>query len=64
MEIDPDNQSKELDAGGVNDDWPVGRGVFIQDDKDFVVQVNFEDHLQMTVLPNRANPNDGFMYGL
>ena len=35
--IQADNKSDELNAAGVNDDWPVGRGIFIQDDKDFLV---------------------------
>lgn len=29
--IDPNNKNEELDAAGINDDWPVGRGIFIQD---------------------------------
>jgi len=48
--IDPDNKNKDHDAGGVNDDWPVGRGVFIQDNKEFIVMVNFEDHLRFVIL--------------
>lgn len=40
------------DAAGINDDWPVGRGVFINDAKTFVVLVNFEDHLEIVVLPD------------
>ena len=43
-------RNKEHDAAGINDDWPVGRGVFISDDKDFFVFVNFEDHLKLVVL--------------
>mmetsp|Transcript_37866 Transcript_37866/g.27880 ORF Transcript_37866/g.27880 Transcript_37866/m.27880 type:complete len:91 (+) Transcript_37866:626-898(+) len=39
------------DAGGLNDDWPLGRGVFIHDQRGFVVLVNFEDHIQIVVLP-------------
>jgi len=27
--VDVTNRSKELDEGGVNEDWPMGRGVFI-----------------------------------
>ena len=33
------------DASGINDDYPVGRGVFIEDTREFVVLVNFEDHI-------------------
>lgn len=44
-------KDKILDAAGINDDWPTGRGVFIHDKKGFVVLVNFEDHIQFIVLP-------------
>ena len=44
------NKNADFEAGGVNDDWPVGRGIFIQDDKDFIVQVNYEDHLKFIIL--------------
>ena len=43
-------KNKDHDAAGINDDWPVGRGVFISDDRDFFVFVNFEDHLKLVVL--------------
>jgi hypothetical protein len=33
------------DAAGLNDDFPVGRGVFIDDNHEFIVLVNFEDHM-------------------
>ena len=39
------------DAAGINDDYPVGRGVFIEDTHEFVVLVNFEDHIQIIMLP-------------
>ena len=39
------------DAAGINDDFPVGRGVFIEDHREFVVLVNFEDHIQVIILP-------------
>lgn len=48
--IDPLNKSEDLEAGGINDDWPVGRGIFIQDNKEFIVQVNYEDHLKFVIL--------------
>ena len=48
--IDPHHKTAEHDAGGLNDDFPVGRGIFIQDQKDFVVLVNFEDHIKIIVL--------------
>ena len=37
------------------EDWPVGRGVFIQDSSDFFVLVNFEDHLKFVVVPSATN---------
>ena len=40
------------DAAGINDDFPVGRGVFIEDSREFVVLVNFEDHIQIIRLPS------------
>jgi len=48
------------DAGGINDDWPVGRGVFIQDNHDFVVLVNFEEHLKILVLREESKGSGGF----
>ena len=47
----PIERNPEHDAGGLNDDWPMGRGIFIHDKKQFVVLVNFEDHLQIITLP-------------
>jgi hypothetical protein len=38
------------DAAGINDDWPVGRGVFIEEHENFIVKVNFEDHIQIVLL--------------
>ena len=48
--IDAHNKNEEFDAGGINDDWPVGRGIFIQDQKNFVVLVNFEQHVKIYIL--------------
>lgn len=39
------------DAAGINDDYPVGRGVFVEEEFEFFVLVNFEDHIQITVAP-------------
>ena len=41
----------EHDAAGINDDFPIGRGVFIHDQRQFCVLVNFEDHLELIILP-------------
>jgi UDP-3-O-[3-hydroxymyristoyl] glucosamine N-acyltransferase len=38
------------DAAGINDDFPVGRGVFIEEQNNFIVKVNFEDHLEIILL--------------
>lgn len=40
------------DAAGINEDWPNGRGIFIDDNKEFVVLVNFEDHIQIITICN------------
>lgn len=39
------------DAAGINDDYPIGRGVFMEDHKRFVILVNFEDHIEIIMLP-------------
>jgi hypothetical protein len=39
------------EAAGINDDWPTGRGVFIHEHKELVVLVNFEDHIEIVILP-------------
>jgi ATP:guanido phosphotransferase, C-terminal catalytic domain len=44
----------EHDAAGINDDWPMGRGVFIHDQKQFVVLVNFEEHIEISILPQKV----------
>ena len=46
------------DAAGINDDYPVGRGVFIEDTHEFVVLVNFEDHIQIIMLPGSGVQNN------
>ncbi|GFN93648.1 Arginine kinase [Plakobranchus ocellatus] len=39
------NNDKFLKAAGSYSDWPAGRGVFVNEEKTFVVWVNAEDHL-------------------
>lgn len=56
--IDPNNENEEFDAAGINDDWPIGRGVFIEDSKSFVVLVNYMDHLKIVVLKDKTDIND------
>jgi hypothetical protein len=65
----PVDRNPDHDAGGLNDDWPIGRGVFIHDKRQFVVLVNFEDHIEIVILPeHRTNPsqvtNDNMREGL
>lgn len=55
LDFDPLKKNLDHDAAGINDDWPVGRGVFISDDRDFFVFVNFEDHLKLVVLESLFN---------
>ena len=62
--IDPFNQDEELKAAGVSDDWPVGRGIFIQDDRNFVLLVNFIDHIRIISLSNKTVLNDNFNLGV
>lgn len=40
------------DAAGINDDYPVGRGIFKEEQLEFFVLVNIEDHLQIIVSPD------------
>ena len=61
--FNPNKKSLENEAGGLNDDWPVGRGVFIQDQKDFVVLVNFEEHIKIIVLKEEKNDSDTLLQG-
>ena len=46
------------DASGINDDWPAGRGIFIDDNHEFVVLVNFEDHIRIIMLPGQEIKKD------
>lgn len=41
------SKKKTHDNAGINEDWPSGRGVFIDEQKNFVVLVNLEDHVQV-----------------
>jgi len=43
------SKQESHDHAGINEDWPSGRGVFIDDNKAFVILVNFEDHVQVIV---------------
>ena len=64
INIDTTNKSEELDAAGINDDWPVGRGVFIQEDRNFIVLINFEEHVKIIVLRDKKDANDSINEGM
>ena len=51
------NRKKSHDSSGINEDWPNGRGIFIDDNKEFVVLVNFEDHIQIITICNGGDYN-------
>ena len=36
-----------LEAAGLNRDWPEGRGIFLNDEKTFLVWINEEDELRI-----------------
>ena len=46
------------DAAGINDDYPVGRGIFIEEENEFFVLINFEDHIQIIVSPENGQINN------
>ena len=46
------------DAGGINDDYPVGRGIFIEEDNEFFVLINFEDHIEIIISPEIGANNN------
>lgn len=58
ININYQNKNEEFDAAGINDDWPVGRGIFIQDQRNFLVLVNFEEHIRIIVLKDKVDPSD------
>jgi creatine kinase/arginine kinase len=45
-----------LTAAGINDDYPLGRGIFKEEHDQFLILVNFEDHVEIQMLPG-AGPN-------
>ena len=46
---------KYLEAAGLNQDWPDGRGIFLSQDRRFVVWVNEEDMLRIISIEQGAN---------
>ena len=55
------SRQKSHDSAGINEDWPNGRGVFIDDNKENVVLVNFEDHVQVITLCNPKDSNKSLL---
>lgn len=41
------NENKNLESSGIFDDWPAGRGTYLNTSKNFVVWINEEDHLKI-----------------
>lgn len=39
-------------AAGLNDDYPVGRGMFKEENGNFVILVNMEDHIEVIMTPH------------
>lgn len=46
---------KYLKSAGIFDDWPIGRGAYISDDKKFMIWINEEDHIRIIYLEKGAN---------
>ena len=44
-----------MSAAGGNRDWPEGRGVYISNDRKFIVWVNEEDHMKIISMQAGAN---------
>ena len=43
-------RTRLLDAAGITENWPEGRGIFVSSNRSVVVKVNFEDHVEVIVL--------------
>ena len=48
-------KTKLLEAAGITENWPDGRGIFISKNKSVFVKVNFEDHIEVVVLGKDGN---------
>jgi hypothetical protein len=51
------SKQKSHDSAGINEDWPYGRGVFVDENKAFVILVNFEDHIQIFTVDQEGDFN-------
>ena len=43
------------DAAGINDDYPIGKGIFRDESDRFIILVNFEDHIEIIIFPGQEN---------
>jgi protein-arginine kinase len=50
-----DADDKYLRSAGGYDDWPIGRGIFMNKEKNFIVWVNEEDHIRIISMQKGAN---------
>ena len=50
-----EESDKFISSVGGNRDWPEGRGIYISNDKKFIVWVNEEDHLKIISMQSGAN---------
>ena len=46
--------NKYREAGGLERDWPYGRGVFHNESRLLLIWVNFEDHISITAMANNV----------
>jgi len=50
-----DADDKYLRSAGGYDDWPVGRGIYMNKDKNFIIWVNEEDHIRIISMQKGAS---------
>jgi creatine kinase len=55
MSVDP-----YLKSAGISGHWPFGRGVYVSEDKGFIVWVGEEDHLRIMCMKTGTSLNDVF----
>jgi len=44
------SQDSYLNAAGISQDWPFGRGCYVSADKGFIIWVGEEDHLRIMAM--------------
>lgn len=49
-----------LDAAGISNDWPYGRGMYVSQKEDFLIWVGEEDHLRIITMQKGNNLNSLF----